>query len=52
MLDVNWLKSDKGMFFKLVSNACVVEYSMDLERNKEDQILALVDMMGWFAHVL
>ena len=30
----------------------VVESSMDLERDKEDQILASVEMMGWFGQIL
>ena len=30
----------------------VVECFMDLERDKEDHILASVEMMGWFGHFL
>ena len=42
----------KACFASLLVMLYVVECSMDLEGDKEDQILASVEMMGWFGHFL
>ena len=36
LLDVNWSKSDKGLFLSWLVMLHVVECSMGLERDKED----------------